>query len=173
MRRRLRATVMEEFQRLVKDRFPDFSLVQVDPAAMELVFENSVSGNFSLYISVFTLKRSDEFDIDLAWSETPVWSDRPEFPRHISAMMPSDPPDAGGVRFRIHWLKPDPSPDVVGWDLAPTPELDDFEGWLAWPPTVEELLPRVPAMVRDAVDTLIRLGLPYFERVLAARDKSG
>ncbi len=170
MRRQLRVAVMDEFERLMKRDFPSFSLIRRDRNAMELILEYSISDDLSLFIRVLALDQTEEFDIELAWSETPAWGHQPEFPAHVSSLMsPDDPPDAGGACFSLHWLKPNPSRVVTGWELVPAPDLLDFDGWLKAPPKLGELLERVPELVGEAVDELSKLAPPYFRRLLDAR----
>ncbi len=171
MRRKLRTAVMQEFCKLMQEKIPEFSLVHKDRTNQELIFENPVRGDLSFFIRIFASHRREEFDIDLAWSELSSWASAPEFPRHIVALMrPDDRPDAGAMCFALHWLKPNPAPGAVGWDFNPGPDIDaDVEEWLKPPPTVEELLPKVPVLVREAVEALLQLGMPYFERILGER----
>ncbi len=172
MRRKLTTAVMNEFQRLMEEKLPEFSLIHAEAAKRELLFERAIGANLAFFIRAFAYPGREEFNVQLAWSEQTPSKSSAEFPRHIHpGMQPHDPPDAGGVCFALHWLKENPGNEVLGWNFAPDPDVyADVEEWLKPPPTVEDLLPKVSELVGEAMEALLQLGMPYFERVLAERN---
>jgi len=162
---------MEEFRRVMGTRLPEFLVRHTDKTHREVIFEKSIRSDLSFFVRIYTYDRHEEFDVEIAWTESPDPEKEPAFPRHILGMLPSEAPDSGSKRFTLHWLKPDPAPGAVGWNFAPDPDVfAAVEDWLEPKPPVEELLRKVPELVEEAIAALLELGMPYFDRV--SRDLS-
>ncbi len=172
MRRKLRTALMKEVKSGMGETFSDFVLIQSDPSSRELIYEKQVKDELSFFVRFFVYDGKEEFDIELAWKKSPSIGTKPEYPSFVVPMMPSDPPEEGGLSFTLHWLQENPAPVAVGWDFLPAPDLADFDAWLEPPPTVEALLPKVPGLVNDAMRSLEQLARPYFERLLVEMESA-
>ena len=77
-----------------------------------------------------------------------------------------DEPAAGMLRFRMGRLW-EPAQKDVWWELAPRPAVEaGIDSFLNRIPE-EDLLPKVPAVVEDAIQHIVQDALPYFRKVAA------
>lgn len=168
MRSELGKAVRKRFGERLKEALSQFDAIkgekQIAPGSS--LYQWRLGPNLDFYLLLQVHHTEDWFTLELAWTRNGRW---PAF-----AMLPGTPdgePKNGDLRFRLGRLWADPREDVW-WQLAPRPPAGaDFDAYTKRVP-VAEALARVEPLVEDAVQRLVRYGMPYLAKVSAAHGYS-
>jgi hypothetical protein len=136
-------------------RLPQFAVVRDERAPGGVLFEWNIEPRSWAYIWVSPNPRSDSFQVEAGWSR------RKGFP--ASYTLPSEKGRRGHARFGLaelldernafrRWTIGDPDVDALTLDPPP-------------PVPVEALVHDIDEKVRDVVDSVASVALPYFEEI--------
>jgi hypothetical protein len=158
---------MKAFERELQGRWPQFALFSSERDTR--IWSWKVSPNLVVFVTVQALERRDQFVVEVAWNETE------EFPWGAFGKLTADQPEGRGRLVRL-WER-DPHEPV--WDVAPgktaamSRDLDALrEGnVMSFPadPPLDQTLPLVVPLARDAVDKFGEYGMRLFRLVAEAR----
>lgn len=163
MRGPLKREVFSTFRKEVSQRFLEFALVK--EIASFWLWEWRAASNLTFFFALQAFEDRDKFVLEVAWSEDG------QFPWKSLGKGKVALPQ-GRIRLARLWKKGGEEPV---WDLAPetTQGTQDHIAArargekMAYPTDmpVEQLTPRIPALVHDAIDKLEQYGLPLFRQV--------
>jgi hypothetical protein len=161
MKRDLARSLRKEFEAEMGKRCPSFSLRRdIRVPSGDLVFSASPLKGLTFFVILELDRDWDAFNINLAWN---AGSD--ELPR-LLGMLPSEAPFQRQHRFPLHRLA-DSSAEQHPWywQVVPIPVLGDSAAWASSERDESGLVDRARELVREAVNQLVELGLPYFESI--------
>lgn len=167
MRSPLRKELIACFKREFEPRFPQFALADTERQAWTWAWK--MAPNLIFFVLLQAFEREDQFVVEVAWSEDG------EFPFGAIGETKVER-SQGRERLGRLWEK---GPDTPIWDLAPAKTRSVQERMDALSrkesperlpdPLIEQTLPLVCPLVRDALDKFEKYGIPLFHRVAEAR----
>ena len=162
----LKKALLAEFEQALQHRFPQFAAFDADRKLK--IWSWKAAPGLRFFVLLQARDRLEQFMVEVAWAETD------EFP--WGAMGRTDPALAQG-RERLGQLVVD-SGDEFMWDVIPEKTARQDEDLTAIrkghsdsipkDPPLRELLPRLTALVNDALDKFQSHALPLFQRVAAS-----
>lgn len=166
MRSPLRKELIACFKREFQPRFPQFTLAK----GLTWTWTWKIAPHLILFVKLQAFEKKDQFIVEVAWSESG------EFPWGGIGKGIDPNQSKGRARLGRLWEK---GRDEPVWDVAPekTAGMKEVLDALArgespnFPPDppLEEVLPRVCPLVRDAVSKFEQYGIPLFRRVAESR----
>jgi hypothetical protein len=162
-----------QFEEALRKALPRFCSVKGEPLPGGCrLYVWKAASDLSFYI-LLNIDRGERFSIDLAWTRNGRW------PATFLASVPRDipekrrkrsDPEGGAFRFRLPYLWLDRDHE---WELVPRIPTGAFTRMSAAEILElldethldEELLPKVPPLVGDAIEKLETYALPYFIEV--------
>ena len=163
MRKEYAKAVRKEFCARFEKALPQFELSNDKESAGSgaRLYELVVSDNLALYICLGMSRNFEEFIVEIAWSE------QRRFPSSYLAL---EPEPKNGEIFR-HLPRLWNKSNYSWWVVEPRDSLEEikrrFREFDFERPPAELYLPRIPALVEDAVSKIIEYAVPYFEKVAA------
>ena len=177
MRSAIGKELRKQFGAELRTRLPAFKRAKgVSPAGFpRWVFE--AAPDLIFFIKLQALPRHDEFVLEVGWTDGGPIEYRENYQSEVNTAA-----RRWGARLSQFWFS-GPGGEPV-WEVAPRPSQDEKDGWgrafvrgerssyLPPDPPVEEILPRVGPLVKDAVDKLEEYAIPVFRRVANERGLS-
>jgi hypothetical protein len=161
MAKKVQDAIGRAFEREMGERLPDFQRrtdIKVPPG--DQVYSRKVEGLLTFFVVLELNPKWASFGVSLAWN-----AEDDEMVQYL-AMLPTDEPFRGRLRFGLHALWDVPSSSPWPWEVEPAPRLEDPATWTAQPPSDDELVKRAEDLAANAVAEIEEFGEPYFEKVL-------
>ncbi len=158
MKRELGKALRKRFANELRERLPQFREAKADRSSGTYkIYEWAAAPGLHVFLALQIHTRTDQFTIELSWSR------HGRYPEHLGLLYPRDQPRDGEFRFRLPYLF---ALKDVWWELLPAPALEQIlEAVIAGEDSPEESiqagLERVDSCVKEAIDKIIELGLPF------------
>jgi len=174
MRSPLGKEVRKLFAAELARRQPSFARVERPKPGIDPKWVYAVAPDLSFFIELHMLPRSDEFVVEVGWTDGGEIGLRDNYQSRVDtrakkwgARLSTLVDETDG--YKRHW---DVTPQLSSEDEMERVEaISRGEKIPLTPPDppVEEVLPRVAPLVRDAIDKLEKYALPLFRRVTEER----
>lgn len=150
MQKTLSTALKDSFSEAMKAHMPAFRYDSVSKFG-SVIYRQDIAENLTAFIRLGISPKRDQFTIELAWSRNG------EYPFDIFTILPSDPPKNNSLRFSLSRLWQEAGSDFW-WKFTKSRLDPDYRD-----EPIEELLPKVDGLVKDAIGKTIEYAVPYFK----------